>query len=636
MARRRPRPRRRRRRRRGAPTRPTPRDARGRARARLAELEAEAAALAEPLAAAARAPTRRAPPRPRRRARRRGRRARARQSAVAAARGAAVDDENSRNGVTASYVERVEFATEMQCAGAPPPRYEARAPLPALPLPRGAAATTRRRGRARRRAASRPLAIGESVVLTGLAKARARVQRALGRRRPPAQRRGAPRRARRRLEEGDRRAARERARAASDFCLSVWADALQSARARAAATDEALARARARARAARAGTAAADAAAAAGARATAAANAVVLVTVHFRRELRRPPVKLTSSLRFADVAAADAAGAARARARRGARVARRARPETGREVYVHDATGETRAEPPRRSSATTRSELRARESARALAGRPLGRLQPRVPRLARARRDARRVRRGESRRVARRRLHDDPEKDPTAAAGDAKTRSKMMHRSRSRWPLQSGPRGRAALCLARRSALAIPGARIIRSRKERGALIPSPSAFRAQLSKLDGADAVVEQTATERARSVEARVRAETTSELAAVRRELSARARRSVAARVELRSARFARRLSVAPPPPASGAESPREAEREAAIASAVVELLSRQLEQASAAFRQNCADKRTCAESARGIGERDLARRRRDRDVGRRVGGARAARTAMERLGR
>ena len=83
------------------------------------------------------------------------------------------------------------------------------------------------------------------------------------------------------------------------------------------------------------------------------------------------------------------------------------------------------------------------------------------------------------------------------------------------------PRGRAALCLARRSALAIPGARIIRSRLSRGALIPSPSAFRAQLSKLTARTRLVEQTATERARSVEARVRAETTSELAAVRAEI-------------------------------------------------------------------------------------------------------------------
>ena len=31
----------------------------------------------------------------------------------------------------------------------------------------------------------------------------------------------------------------------------------------------------------------------------------------------------------------------------------------------------------------------------------------------------------------------------------------------------------------------------------------------------------------------------------------------------------------------------------------------LGRQLEQASAAFRQNCADKRTCVESRKGIGE-------------------------------
>ena len=115
---------------------------------------------------------------------------------------------------------------------------------------------------------------------------------------------------------------------------------------------------------------------------------------------------------------------------------------------------------------------------------------------------------------------------------------------------------------------------------------------------------MVEQTATERARSVEARVRAETTSELAAVRRELERARQAEQAARVELRSARSAA-AQPAPPPPASGAESPREAEREAAIASAVVELLSRQLEQASAAFRQNCADKRTCVESRKGIGE-------------------------------
>ena len=115
---------------------------------------------------------------------------------------------------------------------------------------------------------------------------------------------------------------------------------------------------------------------------------------------------------------------------------------------------------------------------------------------------------------------------------------------------------------------------------------------------------MVEASAIERVRSIEARVRAETSSELAAVRAELERARQAEQAARVELRSVRS----SAAPPdapPPASDAESQREAEKEAAIATAVVELLGRQLEQASAAFRQNCADKRTCVESRKGIGE-------------------------------